>query len=113
MFSKYTTTFANESTLATNSYESITFRINPPNSEAAQGGGGNSQANAGNVSARQRNFQFDQVFSPNRRQDQVYEGLGISKLINRVVDVSAAATNQMSTLLLPIPDLISNVSSVF
>lgn len=42
----------------------------------------------GSISARPRQFQFDQVFSPNRQQDQVYDGLGISKLINRVVDVS-------------------------
>ena len=54
-------------------------RINP--NEAAQGGGA-----AGAPSARQRAFQFDQVFSPQRRQNEVYDGLGISKLINRVVD---------------------------
>ena len=58
-------------------------RINPSGSEAAQGGG-----QSGAPSARQRNFQFDQVFSGQRRQNEVYEGLGISKLINRVVDVS-------------------------
>ena len=42
----------------------------------------------GGISARQRQFNFDQVFSPQRQQEQVYEGLGISKLINRVIDVS-------------------------
>ena len=49
----------------------------------------------GNISARPRQFQFDQVFSPNRQQDQVYDGLGISKLINRVVDVSIAIVNSV------------------
>ena len=31
-------------------------------------------------------YNFDQVFTPENSQNDVYEGLGISNLINKVVD---------------------------
>ena len=35
---------------------------------------------------RKKVYNFDQVFNQENDQDDVYEGLGISNLINKVVD---------------------------
>jgi len=36
--------------------------------------------------SRKKVYSFDQVFNPEHSQEDVYEGLGISNLINKVVE---------------------------
>jgi hypothetical protein len=42
--------------------------------------------NATNGFARKKVYNFDQVFNQENHQDDVYEGLGISNLIGKVVE---------------------------
>lgn len=44
-----------------------------------------------------KSFQFDQVFAAPRSQQDVYEGLGISKLISRIIDVSVWKAYNLKT----------------
>jgi hypothetical protein len=48
-------------------------------------------ANDHNFNGQQcRTFKFDQVFEPLSKQSEVYRGLGISKMVKKVVEVSKA-----------------------
>ena len=53
-----------------------------PNEESASKGMNTMTSGFG----RKKVFSFDQVFNPEHSQDDVYEGLGISNLINKVVE---------------------------
>lgn len=54
--------------------------------EVLQGNVDESQQFHKSQTNRRKIYNFDQVFTPDHMQDDVYEGLGVSRLVNKVVE---------------------------